>query len=90
VFGKNHDLKVPAGYVSGSPLSGTSTWSSSTFDSLGMTKGTYVWSWGAGALGAGDTLTLIVDADAVPEPTAAALALTALCLTISRRRIAAR
>jgi hypothetical protein len=34
---------VPGGYVSGSALSGTSTWSGTTFASLGMNPGTYVW-----------------------------------------------
>jgi len=40
---------VPAGYVSGTPLSDSSTYNSATFASLGVTPGTYVWSWGDGA-----------------------------------------
>ena len=40
---------VPTGYVSGTPLSGTSTYSGSTLASLGATPGTYKWTWGSGA-----------------------------------------
>lgn len=39
-------LFVPSGYVSDSSLSGTATFSNSTFASLGVTFGTYVWTWG--------------------------------------------
>jgi len=41
-------LTVPQGYVSGSPLSDSSTYPSLTFGSLGVTPGTYVWTWGTG------------------------------------------
>jgi hypothetical protein len=50
------DLVVPSGYVSGNPLSDTSTYDNATFATLGVTPGTYVWSWGTGA--DADTFTL--------------------------------
>ncbi len=42
-------LTVPRGYVSGTFLSNSATWSGKTFATLGVTPGTYVWTWGAGA-----------------------------------------
>jgi hypothetical protein len=53
-------LVVPAGYVSGDPLSGSATYQGETFASLGLEAGTYIWTWGTGATA--DTLTLVVDA----------------------------
>src|SRR5437588_2587119 len=40
---------VPTGYVSGSALSDSATYSSASFATLGVTPGTYVWKWGTGA-----------------------------------------
>jgi hypothetical protein len=39
---------LPAGYVSGTALSDSSTYNNATFASLGVTPGTYIWSWGTG------------------------------------------
>jgi hypothetical protein len=58
-------LGVPQGYVSGNPLSDTATWDSTTFASLGVTPGTYVWSWGTGA---NQNFTLQIGPAAAPEP----------------------
>src|SRR5215472_10464142 len=41
-------LFLPAGYVSGTALSDSSTYNSATFATLGVTPGTYVWTWGTG------------------------------------------
>ena len=58
-------LDVPSGYISGNPLSSSSTWNAATLSSLGVTPGTYVWFWGTGT---GDqTFTLDVVAPAVPD-----------------------
>jgi hypothetical protein len=40
---------LPAGYVSGTALSDSSTYNSANFASLGVTPGTYTWAWGDGA-----------------------------------------
>ena len=41
-------LFVPSGYTSGSFISGTTTFNSTTLATLGATPGTYTWSWGSG------------------------------------------
>ena len=48
IVGAFNELFVPRGYVSGTALSGSSTYNSATFASLGVTPGTYVWTWGTG------------------------------------------
>jgi hypothetical protein len=45
----NNQLFVPSGYTSGSFISGTTTFNSTTLATLGATQGTYTWSWGSGA-----------------------------------------
>jgi hypothetical protein len=45
----NDALVLPQSYVSGSTFSSSATWSGSTYASLGLTPGTYVFSWGSGA-----------------------------------------
>jgi hypothetical protein len=61
---------VPDLYVSGNPLSDTSTYLDKTFASLGVTPGTYVYSWGTGA--DVDTFTVQIG---VPEPSTWAMLL---------------
>jgi hypothetical protein len=61
-------LIVPMGYVSGTFLSNSATWSGETFATLGVTPGTYVWTWGTGA---NQNFTLqIGDVSPTPTPTA--------------------
>jgi PEP-CTERM motif len=67
-------LAVPSGYVSGSPLSDTSTYANRTFAGLGVTPGVYEWTWGAGA-DQNFTLHIEVGARAVPEPSTWAMML---------------
>ena len=55
---------VPSGYVSGNPLSDTSTYDNATLNSLGVKPGTYVWTWGTGA---NQNFTLRVGAAGVPD-----------------------
>lgn len=50
----NNTLNVPQGYVSGSPLSSTSTWSGQTIAGMGLIPGSFTFSW------AGDSLTINV------------------------------
>jgi hypothetical protein len=41
-------LAVPAGYVSGTSLAGTSTFTGKSFSQLGLVPGYYTWTWGSG------------------------------------------
>ena len=45
----NNQIFVPSGYTSGSFISGTTTFNSTTLATLEATPGTYTWSWGSGA-----------------------------------------
>jgi hypothetical protein len=85
VFGVIADnvLDLPSGYVSGSPLSATSTWSGASFSSLGLTPGSYTWTWGTGAHA--DSFTLNIGAAPVPEPGTLTMALFACLAGISAR-----
>ena len=76
VHGVSQYVFLPGGYVSGSSLSGTSTWDGTTLAALGLTPGMYVYTWDNGA--AGDTFTVDIEAPApppaaTPEPSSLAL-----------------
>ncbi len=73
-------LVVPSGYVSGTSLSASNTFTGKTFASLGINPGSYVWSWGSGATA--DSLTLNI----VPEPAGLAYLLAALAGLATMRR----
>ena len=78
VDGADELLAVPANYVSGDSLAGSSTYSGQTFASLGIDPGTYVYT-----LPSSDTFTLNV----APEPTSLALlGLGVVMLLLSRKR----
>jgi hypothetical protein len=81
-------IVVADDYVSGSPLSNTSTYFNQTLNALDVTPGTYVWTWGDG--GPNQNFTLIIPAAAVPEPASALLlgaALAGLLLSGTIRRV---
>jgi hypothetical protein len=59
------EILVPNGYVSGTSLSGSSTYVGQTFASLGLTPGTYLYTWGSGPTA--DSLTVEIGAAAIPE-----------------------
>ena len=65
--GDGNDFRVPAGYVSGSPLSGDATYVGQTLSSFGLIEGVYTYQWGSGANQ--DSVTINI----VPEPASAAL-----------------
>jgi hypothetical protein len=68
------DIFVPAGYVSGSALSGSMTFDNTTIARMLMTPGTYTWTWGSGA----DADNLTVNIASVPEPSSLVMAAAAL------------
>lgn len=72
-------------FGAGDTISNSATYSNASFDSLGITPGTYIWTWGSGENA--DSITLTV----VPEPSAYAMA-TGLALALAipalRRRSA--
>ena len=67
-------LAVPSGYVSGSPLSDTSTYANQTFAKLGLTPGVYEWAWGPGT-DQNFTLHIELGVVAAPEPSTWAMML---------------
>ena len=84
IYGTALDLYVPQGYVSGTALTDSATFSNATFASLGFTPGMYTYTWGTGANADSLTVTSVV-----PEPsTWVLLGLGAglLGLTMRRRR----
>jgi hypothetical protein len=53
-------LYIPQGYQSGTPVTSSSTWQSTTVAALGLVPGTYVFNWGAD--GTADSLTIQITA----------------------------
>jgi hypothetical protein len=78
----NTSLLAPSGYVSGSPLSGTSTYAGQTFATLGLTPGNYTWTWGSG--GNADSLTIAIGT--VPEPSETLAVAGVVCLGVAALR----
>jgi len=76
-------LIVPAGYGSGTELSGTATALNQTLDSIGLTPGVYTWTYGASGAN-----TLEIDVvPPLPEPTSLMLfGLPAAFALFARRR----
>jgi hypothetical protein len=73
---------VPDDYTSGSSLSDTDTWDSTTISGLGLTPGTYTYTWGSG--GNADSLTVDIQSPA-PEPgTVSLLSVGVLALALNR------
>jgi hypothetical protein len=70
--GDRPQLFVPTGYVSGSPLSDTSTYDGQTLATIGATPGKFEWAWGTGP---NQNFTLVVGTAAVPEPSTWAMML---------------
>ena len=67
IFGIQTDpytLVLPLGYISNSPLSGTSVYTGFTIAQLGLTPGLSTWTWGSTAAGTFDSINLEV----VPGP----------------------
>jgi len=60
-------VSVPTGYVSGTALSDSATYSGTTLADLGVTPGTYVWTWGTTA---NQNFTLVIPPFPPPPPPA--------------------
>jgi hypothetical protein len=73
------EIYVPEDYVSGDPLSSTSTYDNQTLGALGVIPGIYVWTWGTGANEDSFTLNIV---SAVPEPATLLLVVLPLALTL--------
>ena len=75
-------LAVTHGYESGEELWGTGTFDGHTFESLGITPGTYRWSWSDAVGDHADSITMYM----VPEPSTFALAGLGVAALIALRR----
>ena len=83
MFGiRGNTVYLPKNYVSGSPLSSTSTWNSQTVAGLGLTPGSYTYTWGSGSNADSATLNI----SAVPEPTSIVLTMLASGVMLIRRK----
>jgi hypothetical protein len=71
IAGFTPELTVPSGYVSGTHLSATDTFTNSSFLSLGLTPGKYTWTWGTGPSADALTVQIGPTAAVVPEPSTA-------------------
>lgn len=63
--GITSELRLPAGYISGTSLASSMTWTGRTLAGMQVANGTYTWTWGTGATA--DSFTLIVGT-APPTP----------------------
>ncbi len=75
------ELAVPVGYLSGSSLSGEMVFQNSTFDSLGLARGTFSFSYSVGAQSDSFTLTVIPESS-----TCSLIALAGIVVVGARRR----
>lgn len=82
--GTDSILYVPFNYVSGSPITSSSTYSNKTVSGLGLILGTYNWSWGSGATAGTAQMTI----SNVPEPSTYALGViaTGVLAVLARRK----
>jgi hypothetical protein len=80
-------VTVPEGYVSGTALSDSATYSNASFAILGLTPGTYVWTWGTGL--PNQNFTLQIGGAGVPDSgsTVSLLGCALLGLAALRRKL---
>lgn len=81
IRGAQGEIAVPTNYISGVELNSNGVINTASFNSLGLTIGTYVWTWGTGTPNA-DSITINI----IPEPSSAVLiGLAGLGLLVCRR-----
>lgn len=85
INGSAHYVVTPTGYISGTPLSGSSTWANTTIVALRLTPGTYTWTWGSGATAD----SFVVQINSIPEPASLLMLATGL-LAIGGARLSRR
>jgi len=83
VFG-NTALYLPSGYVSGSVLSSTATWTNQTIAGLGLTPGVYTYTWGSGGTADSFVLTIGGSASVPSTPAPSSLYLLGTALAAAR------
>jgi hypothetical protein len=91
IHGGQGIVSVPQGYVSGTALSDTSTFSNQTFSSLELNPGTYTYTFGSGANA--DSIVINIDTASVPEPSSLILSVVGvvgMTIYMLRRRKAVR
>ncbi|HBK05336.1 MAG TPA: hypothetical protein DDZ81_05665 [Acetobacteraceae bacterium] len=79
-------IYLPDSYVSGSALSGTSTWDNTTLSALNLTPGTYDWTWGSGDTADGYELVVNGGQQSVPESSSLLLLAVPLAAAAVMRR----
>jgi hypothetical protein len=85
LIGASHLLGVPSGYVTGTSLSDSSTYTNTNFALLGIDPGTYTWTWGTGDHA--DSFTLEIGSVPDGGSTVSLLGLASLGLVALRRKL---
>jgi len=80
IFAYYGAVLLQSDYVSGTEITGTSTWNNKTLSDFGITEGTYTWTYS-------DSADAVVLTAAVPEPATAGLLVGAGLLIAAYRRI---
>ena len=75
-------IGLPPGYISNSILFGSSVYNDQTFDTLGITPGTYVWTFETNNI----TNTITLNANVIPEPVSIFVLGFLSAAVLSRRR----
>jgi VPDSG-CTERM motif len=86
LVGASLRLFVPAGYLTGTLLSDTSTYNNRNFANLGINPGTYTWTWGTGTPHA-DSFTLQIGSVPDAGSTLSLLGFASLGLVALRRKL---
>ncbi len=89
IWGAGQTLYLPHGYVSGSAISASSTFSGKSIASLGITPGSYTYSWGSGANIDHVTISVVAVPE-IPETLAVAGGMCLITAWLNRRHASRR